>query len=51
MNVLENPNIKIQIPSKTKYTEASAFIHINGTYARLYYFSPKFPALSCDKII
>lgn len=47
----ENPNIKIQIPSKTKYTEASAFIHMNGTYARLYYCTPKFPALFCDKII
>ena len=47
----ENPNIKIHIPSKTKYTEASAFIQMNGTYARLYYCSPKFPALSCDKII
>lgn len=47
----ENPNIKIQIPSKTKNPEASTFIHMNGTYARLYYYSPKFPALSCDKII
>lgn len=46
----ENPNIKIQIPSE-KNTKASAFIHINGTYARLYYCSPKFLALSCDKIM
>ena len=47
----ENPNITIQSLSETEFIEASLFIHMNGASGRLYYCSPKFPALSCDKII